>query len=647
MGRKTKYCTQSFVLSLCMALCFITPTAAAQDLNKEFSEDRFYSVVEQGDEEQLKIYLLHHKADIPPHHYIMALYRVLHDASRQDQVVRIRLLLKAGAPPDLHAPLSVATSPEILKLFLGAGANVRPENEPSPLYSIDPLKPAAVELTALLLEAGADPNAAPWNSGRGWQTPLTHGMTLNAPAMLSGMLLKAGADPDRAAPGERTPLETAINADRPDICTLLLEAGADPNLGNPMAQAISGNHKDIIELLFRHGASMKGEAGGESLRLAAFKGDTALARRLLDAGADPRSRDKSGYTALDAAENNKDLLGRQTKEGKQISAMLREAGALSGLESQRKIYAAAGQSSPDELAALLRTEAASLNPEVLNHALLQALRASRLRDRHEVVALLLAQGAATSLELPLREGVPPRVLQVFVDAGTNVRPERGIPPLLLISWDKSDAVELARVLLNAGADPNAAEPEKGLPLPLALVKGTPLAALALPVVLASGQDVSRWPLMFAASAGKPDALALLLDYGAEIAAVDNLGVDALFYAVRAGRGDNAALLLRRGASPNGHRALEAAALSGVDIVRLLLESGADAGSDEGFRALRQAVAEGTPETVEMLIKAGADVRRKDDGGKSLLELARGRKSYMFLASPEGQAIEAVLRGAGL
>jgi ankyrin repeat protein len=142
-----------------------------------------------------------------------------------------------------------------------------------------------VEMTRMLLEAGADPD----QKGRGF-TPL--GMAaLRGQVRIVGMLLKAGADVDRKSSDGNTPVIAAtimhrtavvreLLAYRPDmtiwnregrvslgiaveegykdIAALMLEAGVDPNLmdrnGNrPMFW--SGEHQDIAVMLAKLGGT--------------------------------------------------------------------------------------------------------------------------------------------------------------------------------------------------------------------------------------------------------------------------------------------------------------------------------------------------------------------------------------------------------
>ena len=88
------------------------------------------------------------------------------------------------------------------------------------------------------------------------------------------------------------------------------------------------------------------------------------------------------------------------------------------------------------------------------------------------------------------------------------------------------------------------------------------------------------PLLFAARAGDAESARLLLDAGADADDAQPDGVSALVLAAHSGNGQVAAVLLERGADPNalgsGYTALHAAILrSDLNLVRAVLAYGAD------------------------------------------------------------------------
>jgi ankyrin repeat protein len=156
------------------------------------------------------------------------------------------------------------------------------------------------------------------------------------------------------------------------------------------------------------------------------------------------------------------------------------------------------------------------------------------------------------------------------------------------------------------------------------------------------QKDGRNALHLAASSASPETVQFLLDQKLGVNALSDLGETALLEAAAAGRLETVKLLLRAGASVNDaeRNALKSALMvaahgpikqsSGLPsgdrsirdcgpvadyqkIVALLLDAGADlrARDREGKTALHWAAADGSLETLELLISKGAEVDAKD------------------------------------
>jgi ankyrin repeat protein len=111
--------------------------------------------------------------------------------------------------------------------------------------------------------------------------------------------------------------------------------------------------------------------------------------------------------------------------------------------------------------------------------------------------------------------------------------------------------ELVRVLLDGGVDPNRLGPEGSTPLNDACLKGE---RDIVSLLIAHGAKVGirnesgATPLHDAALGGNPEVVKILLDHGADINARDEeSGASPLFYAASWGRVEAVELLLRRGA----------------------------------------------------------------------------------------------------
>ena len=205
------------------------------------------------------------------------------------------------------------------------------------------------------------------------------------------------------------------------------------------------------------------------------------------------------------------------------------------------------------------------------------------------------------------------------------------------------SAEAVRILLEAGADPNARNQQEATPLIYAawnFEKTRLLVEKGAEVNVAAKNGTT--PLMMAASAfGNIGSVRYLLDRGALPKATDALGGDALIRAAWMSDPQAAALLLAKGANAHnadraGMTALQMAPdFADCERVTLLLKAGADANSFNTFAGqvkngpialvhltpLMLAAPYGDAETIGTLLKAGARVNEVDSRKMSPLMLA--------------------------
>jgi ankyrin repeat protein len=193
----------------------------------------------------------------------------------------------------------------------------------------------------------------------------------------------------------------------------------------------------------------------------------------------------------------------------------------------------------------------------------------------------------------------------------------------------ANAVEIAKILLDAGADPNALEDSYGgqnTVIAMLVSSAVPQRAgvqVALVDTLidygASVEPLGR------GSCADPVLTALLHGSLAAAQALERRGarVDALPAAAGLGRADLVTQLLPSATAAERHSALAIAALHGhIDVVRLLLDAGEDVNrfNPDGQHAhatpLHQAIANGHLETVKLLMERGARLDMKDKIFKS-------------------------------
>jgi len=155
--------------------------------------------------------------------------------------------------------------------------------------------------------------------------------------------------------------------------------------------------------------------------------------------------------------------------------------------------------------------------------------------------------------------------ELAAGAAVNSRNRLGESALVIVL--KKDRVDLANVLIDAGADVN-----------LAAVNGIT-------------------PLMAAAYGGHDAIVKRLLAKGADIRAVDRLQKNAMVYAAGEGHTEVVMVLIAAGMAPNDVYA--------NDLTPLMWAA--------GF---------GKTATVRALLAAGADASRKDNRGKTAADMAR-------------------------
>ena len=189
----------------------------------------------------------------------------------------------------------------------------------------------------------------------------------------------------------------------------------------------------------------------------------------------------------------------------------------------------------------------------------------------------------------------------------------------------ADDVDIARLLVGAGARPDVANDYGITPLSLAAARGS---AGMVEVLLKAGANPNlappngEFPLMAASRAGHTAAVTALLDRGARVADTDpSVGQDALMWAVAAGSHDVVRLLLERGAnvharSKSGFSPLLFAARAGdVEMTRVLLDAGARVNDTDnsGVSALHVATVRGHAPLALFLLDRGADPKADKPG----------------------------------
>ncbi len=418
-----------------------------------------------------------------------------------------------------------------------------------------------------LVEDGADVRAAE-NDG----TTALHWAAYGGDTALVEALLEAGADPDAANRYGMTSLQAAADGGFAEAVTALLEAGADASAVLPegetilMTAARSGNAA-VLEALLAHDVDTEARDGwyGETaLIAAAVENHAGAVEALVRHGADVNARSAA-----------------MTYQSRRLGQSILPLGEWTAV-----MYAARENSL--EAGKALIAAGADLNLQDPDGA--TALVIAIINAHNEFAAMLIEAGADPNIA-DNEAGMGP--LYAAVDMHRlAVGHGRGTPPAV----GAMTAVDVARALLAAGADPNAQ-------LKKAIMQRTHTQGDG---ALGTGAT----PLLRAAKSGDIEMVRLLVEGGADPLATLPNGNNALMLA--------AGLGWRNGspAAPSYDQGTDAEAVETIDY---LLGLGIDinAQAQNGDTALHAAVSGRRSETiVAHLLEKGADPLRLNGRGQS-------------------------------
>lgn len=382
------------------------------------------------------------------------------------------LLLLQLASPDLLVTSTMLGQEAEVRAMLDAGMPVDSKNREGDTALLTAAGYRQPGLVRLLLDRGADPNL----TGRTGRTALAEA-AWDGEVGIMRMLLEAGADPS-AGPDDMVPLYTAVLSGNPEAVRLLLDHGADPDPRTeetPLLRAATTKFPEAVRMLLAAGAdpTRPGRDGRPPVQEAAGRGDLQSTLLLLEAGVDPETLD----------------------------------GAFD--------LAAAGR-----------------------HAEVVALLLPRVRDLDRALLSACAWGHVEAAADLLRRGADPAKRRPAGPSALEAA-AGGWPSLALdVLWEERWAWEappaapdrsadLVALVLRHGADPVVDGPAALLAAARTGHAETAVLLLDVGVPLDSRDPQGATPLTLAAWAGDPALVAELLRRGADPAALDAEGRDAL------------------------------------------------------------------------------------------------------------------------
>jgi ankyrin repeat protein len=272
-------------------------------------------------------------------------------------------------------------------------------------------------------------------------------------AQVVGLLVEAGASANTNDGGRsrfRSALKGSVEVDNPDVTEVLLDAGASPDLGQPIGEAPGHRDDRCLRLLLSHGARV---AGTWALGSAVYNDDPVAVSLILEA------LRAAGASVADQA--NESLLEAVTDASLPVVAALLDAGADPDATDDEGMSALrhAVRAGKNDIAERLRAQGAADNSTEIDRFIGACLNGDRgaaerlLADHPDLRERLSDEDRATSFDAAASRSAAAVALMLDVGFSPHTRADFGDQPLHTASYSGNAAA--VRLLLEAGAEVDA------------------------------------------------------------------------------------------------------------------------------------------------------------------------------------------------
>jgi ankyrin repeat protein len=469
--------------------------------------------------------------------------------------------------------------------------------------------------------------------------------------------LAAGADVNQRGPDGTTAIMFAAYFGDLDLVNALIEAGADVTLQNrfgtsAITEAAIIGHTEILEALLAAGAdpNFENPEGETPLMAVARTGKVEAASVLIDAGADINAQENwGGQSAImwAAARSNAEMVRLLAENGAELDArgVVRQWARKIITEPRPKDLNKGGftallYAAREGCVACARALVeAGADPDLADPERVTPLNMALLNLHYDTAAYLIEAGADVD-KWDLFGRAP-----IYMAADTNTLPVMGNGAMVVIpSMDERTALDVGRLLLEAGADPN-----------IRLKRRPPYRNVPQDRggdgILAQGATA----LLRAARAGDVEFARLLLQHGALVDLPSKEGVTPLMAAAgvefgqRVTRGrnrteqevyDTIELLIEHGADVNAQMVAEpnrrffqnGSALAQGTSYTIRGRQVPSPYAVPHHTALHGAAMKGYNSVVQLLVEHGADLTAGDASGSLPIDVAMGDYQEDFVST---------------